>query len=135
MNFVSISRISIFLLVCAGVSALGACGRRGPLEPPPYTQQGKEWERRTGANKQQPRAETPAQGSVREALEDERASAGTVDVEPQLDRKRIDGPPATPTDPTQAAPDQVAPTLTGSRRRPPGIVPPKRSLLIDGLLE
>lgn len=131
----SISRISIFLLVCAGVSALGACGRRGALEPPPYTQQGKEWERRTGGNKQQPRAETPQQGSVREALEDERARAGTVDVDGQLEQKRVEGAVATPSDPTQAAPDQGALSPTGSRRRPPGIVPPKRSLLIDGLLE
>jgi predicted small lipoprotein YifL len=130
---VSISRISIFLLVCAGVSALGACGRRGPLEPPPHTEQGREWQRRTGGN-QQP-AQTPQQGSVRRSLEDDRANAGTIDVDGQLEQKRVEGAPAVPSDPTQASPEQGTLSPTGARRRPPGIVPPKRSLLIDGLLE
>lgn len=124
------------LVLTAGLAAgVSACGRRGPLEPPPYTAQGQEWARRSGRNQQaQPGAAT--QGSVRDAVAQDEMQRGTVDVEGQVDRDRSEGEPQVPSDPTQsAAPGQQNIAPTGTRRRPPGIVPPKRSFILDPLLE
>ncbi len=124
------SLLALAVGLAAGVSA---CGRRGPLEPPPYTAQGQEWARRTGRNQQQQAGASP-QGSVRDAVAQDDMQRGTVDVEAQIERNRSEGEPQIPSDPTQSAPGQnVSPT--GSRRRPPGIVPPKRSFILDPLLE
>jgi predicted small lipoprotein YifL len=121
------------LALAAGLAAgVSACGRRGPLEPPPYTAQGQEWARRSGRTQQQGAA--APQGSVRDAVAEEEIQRGTVDVEGQVERNRSEGEPQAPSDPTQASPAQNV-TPTGGRRRPPGIVPPKRSFILDPLLE
>jgi predicted small lipoprotein YifL len=124
---------------------LSACGRRGPLEPPPYTAQGQEWNRRQGRNPdgtrkepgQQQSSQQPVSGSVRQAVQSEDDQKGTLDVEAQVERNRAEGQPAVPSDPTTTDPGQTTPAITptGSRRRPPGIIPPKRSFILDGLLE
>jgi predicted small lipoprotein YifL len=129
-------RFALTLLAAGLLSGVAACGRRGALEPPPDTEQGRAWQRRVGGNLQQQQAQQRAPGSVRESLERDDDQRGTVDVEGQIERPRGEGIPRTPTDPTQTEAAQSGNTpLTGSRRRPPGIVPPKRSFILDGLLE
>jgi predicted small lipoprotein YifL len=140
------------LALAAGLSVgVSACGRRGALEPPPYTAQGQEWNRRQGRNpdgtpKQpgDPKAGQPrgarqqqAQGSVSESLQREEDQRGTVDVEGNVERNRTEGEPRVPSDPITTEPGQSTPSIspTGGRRRPPGVVPPKRSFILDGLLE
>lgn len=130
------------LALAAGLAAgVSACGRRGALEPPPYTSQGQEWNRRQGRNPDgTPRRageQQQAQGSVRQAVSDEEAQRGTVDVESQVERNRTEGEPQVPRDPTATPPEQTTPSVspTGSRRRPPGIVPPNRAFILDPLLE
>ncbi len=125
-------QFTLFALVAGLAAGVSACGRRGPLEPPPYTAQGQEWARRTGRTQQQGAA-TP-QGSVREAVAEDEMNRGTVDVEGQVERNRSEGEPQVPSDPTQSSPGQNV-TPSGTRRRPPGIVPPKRSFILDPLLE
>jgi predicted small lipoprotein YifL len=130
-------RFAQTLLAAGLLSGLAACGRRGALEPPPYTEQGRAWEKRVGGNAQQ-QAERRTPGSVSGGLASDDDQRGTVDVEGQIERPRGEGLPRSPSDPTQSEPgQQQAPGtgLTGSRRRPPGIVPPKRSFILDGLLE
>jgi len=137
-----VDRRQFTLLALAAGLAAGAsgCGRRGPLEPPPYTEQGREWNRRQGRNPDgTPRraGEAPPQGSVSQAVSNEDDQRGTVDVEEQIERNRVEGQPQLPSDPTQSDPGQTSPSIapTGSRRRPPGIVPPKRAFILDPLLE
>jgi predicted small lipoprotein YifL len=120
---------------------LAACGRRGALEPPPYTEQGREWNRRQGRNPDGTprRAGQPQQqqGSVQEGLRRDQDERTTRDVEADIERNRTEGVAATPSDPTQSDPSgSVAPSIspTGTRRRPPGIVPPKRDFFLDPLL-
>ena len=119
---------------------LAACGRRGPLEPPPDSAQGREFARRTGRDKQNqqnaPNAKQP-QGSVRESLKQDDDQKGTLDVEADVERNRVEGEARIPLDPTTNDPTQSQPSIspTGSRRKPPGIIPPKRSFILDGLLE
>lgn len=126
-------RFTLLALTAALAAGTAACGRRGPLEPPPYTAQGREWARRSGRNQgPQQQAQTPAQVDAANAEE----ARGTVDVEGQVERSRTEGEPEVPSDPIQSGPTQtpsIAPT--GSRRRPPGIVPPKRAFILDPLLE
>jgi predicted small lipoprotein YifL len=129
-------RFALTLLAAGLLSGVAACGRRGPLEPPPDTEQGRAWQKRVGGNTPQQQAQrTP--GSVRSGLESDEDQRGTVDVEGDIERPRGEGLPRVPSDPTQTEPGQQAPgtSLTGTRRRPPGIVPPKRSFILDGLLE
>jgi predicted small lipoprotein YifL len=132
------------LLVLSGVAAAGlsACGRRGPLEPPPYTAQGREWNRRQGRNPDgTPRKagdQQPAQGSVSEAIRNDDDQRGTVDVEGEVERNRTEGEPGVPSDPLTTEPGQTTtPSVSpaGSRRRPPGVVPPQRAFVLDPLLE
>jgi predicted small lipoprotein YifL len=145
-----VDRRQFSLLALAAGLAVGvsACGRRGALEPPPYTAQGQEWNRRQGRNPDgtprqpgQPTArngrQQQAQGSVSESLQREEDQRGTVDVEANVERNRAEGEPRVPSDPTTTEPGQSTPTIspTGGRRRPPGIVPPKRPFILDGLLE
>jgi predicted small lipoprotein YifL len=125
------------LLAGAGVAA---CGRRGPLEPPPYTAQGAEWQRRQGRNPDgTPRraGQQPAQGSVQEGLNRDRDERTTRDLEGDIERNRTEGAAAQPSDPTQGEPAAVTPAVspTGIRRRPPGVIPPKQPFILDGLLE
>jgi predicted small lipoprotein YifL len=138
---------SLALLAAGLAVGVSACGRRGPLEPPAYTEQGKEWNRRQGRNpdgsrKQpgqppEPRATQP--GSVQEGLQREADERNTVDVEGDLER-RTEGVARNPSDPTQSEPGQgqgvspVASPGSAGRRRPPGIVPPKASFILDPLL-
>jgi predicted small lipoprotein YifL len=116
--------------VIAGMLGLAAaaCGRRGPLEPPPDSAQGREFARRRSA--QAAPGQTP--GSVRTAVENEDAGRTGVDLEGQMEARRAEGEPATP-----SAPGDVTPQITpaGGRRRPPGIVPPKRDFVLDPLLD
>ncbi len=148
MVFQKLDRRQFSLLALAAGLAVGvsACGRRGALEPPPYTAQGEEWARRQGRDKDgkplppgQPRAgrQQQAQGSVSESLQREQDERNTVDVEANIERNRPEGQPRVPSDPTTTEPGQSTPSLspTGGRKRPPGIVPPKRSFILDGLLE
>jgi predicted small lipoprotein YifL len=132
-----------FILAIAAGLGLAACGRRGPLEPPPYTAQGQEWNRRQGRNPdgtpkragQQPPQQQ--QGSVQEGLRRDQDERTTRDVEGDIERNRTEGVAGTPSDPTQTEPSgSVAPSVspTGGRRRPPGIVPPKRDFILDPLL-
>jgi predicted small lipoprotein YifL len=117
------------MLVAAGLaSSVAACGRRGPLEPPPDTAQGREWAKRTGRNNPNDpkKKQTETQASVREGLQRDDDQKGTVDLEADIDRNRGEGIARVPS---------PAPSPTGGRRRPPGIIPPKRSFLLDGLLE
>ncbi len=135
------------LALAAGLAVgVSACGRRGALEPPPYTAQGQEWAKRQGRNKDgqpnqpgQPRAarQQQAQGSVSEGLQREADDRNTVDVEANIERNRPEGAPRVPSDPTTTEPGQSTPTIspTGGRRRPPGIIPPKQPFILDGLLE
>lgn len=133
------NRRHILVALLAG-AGLAACGRRGPLEPPPYTEQGREWNRRQGRNPDgtprragQPQA---AQGSVQEGLARDQDERTTRDVEADVERNRTEGVAAAPSDPTQSGQQSVAPSIspTGGRRRPPGIVPPKRDFILDPLL-
>lgn len=138
-------RFALTLLATGLVSGLAACGRRGPLEPPPHTEQGREWNRRQGRNPDGSRKEpgqqsqTPQRGSVRQSLASADDQKGTVDVEADVERNRGEGIPRPPSDPTQSDTPGVTPSISpsggGSRRRPPGIIPPKRSFILDGLLE
>jgi predicted small lipoprotein YifL len=132
-------RFALTLLAAGLMSGVAACGRRGALEPSPDTEQGRAWQKRVGGNAQQQvqqRAQPRPAGSVQAGLERDDDQRGTVDVEGQIERPRGEGLPRTPTDPTQTEAGQSGNTpLTGSRRRPPGIVPPKRSFILDGLLE
>jgi predicted small lipoprotein YifL len=128
------------LALAAGLAfGVSACGRRGPLEPPSYTAQGQEWNRRQGRNpdgtrKEPGQQQAQTQGSVREGLQRDDDQKGTVDVEAQVERNRPEGEPRVPSDPTVSEPGQsISPT--GSRRRPPGIIPPKRAFILDPLLE
>jgi predicted small lipoprotein YifL len=126
-----------FITALVAGFGLAACGRRGPLEPPPYTEQGREWNRRQGRNPdgtpRRPGERQQAQGSVREGLQREQDERTTRDVEGDIERNRTEGEPAVPADPTQAAPGtSISPT--GARRRPPGIVPPKQPFILDPLL-
>jgi predicted small lipoprotein YifL len=120
-------RFALLFLPAALALGASACGRRGPLEPPPYTEQGREWQRRTGRNQpNQPR------GTVQEGLQRDEDARNTRDVEADVESNRSEGTPRVPSDPTVAP--QVSPT-GGGRRRPPGIIPPKRDFILDGLLE
>lgn len=124
---------------------LAACGRRGPLEPPPYTEQGREWNRRQGRNPDgtprrsgQPQPQQ-AQSSVQEGLRRDQDERTTRDVESDIERNRTEGVAGTPSDPTQTEPGgspspSPSPAGGSARRRPPGIVPPKRSFILDPLL-
>lgn len=107
---------------------LAGCGRRGPLEPPPDSAQGREFARRRAQQPGQPR------GSVAGAVQNQEAQRQGVDLEGQIESNRTEAEiePRSP-----AMPDTVAPqiTPTGGRRRPPGIVPPKRDFLLDPLLD
>lgn len=130
------------LALAAGLGAgLSACGRRGPLEPPPYTEQGREWQRRQGRNPDgtpRRRGEQQAQGTVQEGLQRDSDQRNTVDVEGDIERRTVEGEAKVPGDPTQSStgtsPQSLSPT-GGSRRRPPGIVPPKRPFILDPLLD
>jgi predicted small lipoprotein YifL len=132
-----------FIVALAAGLGVAACGRRGPLEPPPYTAQGREWNRRQGRNPdgtprragQQQQGDVQ-QSSVREGLTRDQDERTTRDVEAEVERNRSEGAPAAPSDPTQSEPGSSAPTAspTGSRRRPPGIVPPKQPFILDPLL-
>jgi predicted small lipoprotein YifL len=132
-----LDRRRFVLFALSGLAAVGAsaCGRRGPLEPPPYTAQGREWNRRQGRNPDgTPRRagdQSQAQNESSQAQSDAEVQRGTVDVEAQVERDRTEGEPQQPSDPT------VTPSVTptGSRRRPPGIVPPKQPFILDPLLE
>jgi predicted small lipoprotein YifL len=128
-------RFALTLLAAGLLSGVAACGRRGPLEPSPDTEQGRAFQRRVGGTTAQQQVQrTP--GSVQRSLQSDDDQRGTVDVEQQIEQPRGEGLPRTPTDPTQTEAAQSSNTpLTGSRRRPPGIVPPKRSFILDGLLE
>ncbi len=131
----------VALLATAG---LAACGRRGPLEPPPYTEQGREWNRRQGRNPDGTprRAGQPAeqpQGSVQEGLQRDQDQRTTADVEADIEQRRVEGQARAPSDPTQSEPggqqtQTPAISPTGARRRPPGIVPPKQPFILDPLL-
>ncbi len=128
-------RFALTLLASSAAFTLVACGRRGPLEPPLYTEQGREFARRQGQNRQnQPQGQTSQtqQGSVKEAVENEAAQRGTVDVESQ-----IEGTARAPSDPTAVSQEQQNQTLspTSGRRRPPGIKPPDQPFILDGLLK
>jgi predicted small lipoprotein YifL len=139
-----LNRRHLILALLAG-AGLAACGRRGPLEPPTYTEQGRDYQRRQGRNpdgsRKEPGQQTnqrQQQGSVQEGLQQERDARTTVDVEGDLERNRTEGTPRTPSDPTQSEPGQsaVTPSVSpqGARRRPPGIIPPKRDFILDPLL-
>jgi predicted small lipoprotein YifL len=128
-----------FIVALAAGLGLAACGRRGPLEPPPYTAQGREWNRRQGRNPDGTprRAGEQQQGSVQEGLNRDRDERTTRDLETDIERNRTEGVAGTPSDPTQSEPGaSPTPTAspTGARRRPPGIVPPKQSFILDPLL-
>jgi predicted small lipoprotein YifL len=137
-------RFALTLLAAGLMSGVAACGRRGPLEPPADTEQGRAWQKRVGDNKQQ-QQRTP--GAVRNSLERDDDQKGTVDVEADIERPRSEGLAREPVDPVQAPIGQPAPgqpvvgqtggnaAIPGGRRRPPGIVPPKRDFVLDGLLE
>jgi predicted small lipoprotein YifL len=126
-----------FILAIAAGLGLAACGRRGPLEPPPYTAQGREWNRRQGRNPDgTPRRagqEQQQQGSVQEGLARDQDERTTRDVEGDIERNRTEGVAGTPSDPTQSGPGGSI-TPTAGRRRPPGIVPPKQPFILDPLL-
>jgi predicted small lipoprotein YifL len=137
-------RFALTLLAAGLISGLAACGRRGALEPPPYTEQGREWNRRQGRNpdgtrKVSGQQQSQQQGSVRQSLASADDQKGTFDIEGDIERNRGEGIPRLPSDPTQSEPapavPSVSPTGGGSRRRPPGIIPPNRSFILDGLLE
>ncbi len=124
------------LLATGLLAGVAACGRRGPLEPPLNTAQGQEFARRAGGNNQL-RGNQP-QASVRESLQSQDANKGTVDVEADIEPSRGESIARPPSDPTFSDPgpqDNATPSLTGGRRRPPGIIPPKRSFILDPLLE
>jgi predicted small lipoprotein YifL len=131
-----------FIAALAAGLGLAACGRRGPLEPPPYTEQGREWNRRQGRNpdgtpKRAGQPQQPEQqATVQEGLRRDQDERTTRDVEADIERNRTEGVAATPSDPTQSSPGSVTPSVspTGTRRRPPGIVPPKQSFILDPLL-
>jgi predicted small lipoprotein YifL len=127
-------RFALTLFASGVALTLAACGRRGPLEPPPYTAQGQEFARRQNQN----RANQPGQsgqmpqGSVRQAVQNETDARGTVDVESQ-----IEGTARPPADPTSVGQQQQNQSLspTSGRRRPPGIKPPDQPFILDGLLK
>lgn len=129
-------RRQIIAALAAGIG-LAACGRRGPLEPPPYTEQGREWNRRQGRNPdgtpRRPGERQQAQGTVQEGLNRDQDERTTRDVEGDIERNRTEGVAAPPSDPTQTAPGTSL-SPTGARRRPPGIVPPKQPFILDPLL-
>jgi predicted small lipoprotein YifL len=133
-------RFAMTLLATGLLSGAAACGRRGPLEPPLNTAQGQEFARRVGGNPQQ-RNQTQPQGSVRDSVQRQEEQKTTVDVEADIERPRgeaIARPPSDPTfsdEPAPQAGGAPTPSLTGGRRRPPGIIPPKRSFILDPLLE
>jgi predicted small lipoprotein YifL len=123
-------RFTLTLLASGAALTLAACGRRGPLEPPPYTAQGQEFARRQSQNRQSQQGQAQ-QGSVKEAVQSEAAQRGTVDVESQ-----IEGTARAPSDPTAVGQQQQNQSLspTSGRRRPPGIKPPDQPFILDGLL-
>jgi predicted small lipoprotein YifL len=130
---------SLAMLAAGLAVGVSACGRRGPLEPPPYTEQGRQWQRRQGRNPDGTRREPgrqPAEGSVQEGLQRDRDARTTVDVEADVERNRVEGQARAPSDPTQSEPGGLAPSVSpqGLRRRPPGIVPPKQPFILDPLL-
>jgi predicted small lipoprotein YifL len=124
-------RFTLTLLASGAALTLAACGRRGPLEPPPYTAQGQEFARRQSQNRQSQQGQAQ-QGSVKEAVQSEAAQRGTVDVE-----SRIEGTARAPSDPTAVGQQQQNQSLspTSGRRRPPGIKPPDQPFILDGLLK
>jgi predicted small lipoprotein YifL len=128
-------RFTLAVFAAGFAAGLSACGRRGPLEPPPHTAQGQEWARRTGRNRQQGQQQT--QGSVREGLQRDDDDRNTVDVERDVERRNLEGQPNLPSDPSRSDPgvQPGAVTPVGGRRRPPGIVPPNRPFVLDPLLD
>ncbi|MGL5115330.1 MAG: hypothetical protein ACRC7G_08615 [Beijerinckiaceae bacterium] len=126
-------RFAFLILPMALAAGASACGRRGALEPPPYTAQGREWERRTARNNQQ----NQPRGSVQQGLERDQDDSNTQDVEGELERNRSEGTARPPSDPTQPETAPAAPQAlgTGGRRRPPGIVAPNKPFILDGLLQ
>jgi predicted small lipoprotein YifL len=142
-------QFSLAVLAVGLAAGVSACGRRGPLEPPAYTEQGKEWNRRQGRNPdgtrkapgqtpdKRPQPASAKEGSVKEGLEREADARNTVDVESDLERNRaVEGQARDPSDPARTEPAAGTPTPSpsGARRRPPGILPPKRSFILDPLL-
>jgi predicted small lipoprotein YifL len=139
MTIVDRRRFVMTLAAAGLLSGAAACGRRGPLEPPLNTAQGQEFAKRVaGGNPQQ---RNQPQGLVRESVQREDEQKGTVDIEADIERPRgeaIARPPSDPTfgdDPPPQPGGAPTPSLTGGRRRPPGIIPPKRSFILDPLLE
>lgn len=128
-------QFALFLVPGLAV-AVSACGRRGALEPPPYTEQGRQWEQRTARSPNRVGAQQP-QGSVRTAVQQADDTRGTRDIDGELEERRTEGEARVPSDPTQGAPVTPAVTPTGGtgRRRPPGIIPPNRSFVLDALLD
>jgi predicted small lipoprotein YifL len=111
-----------FLVSASAAILLAGCGRRGALEPPPDSAQGREFARRRAQAPGQPR------GSVAGAVEQEEAQRQGVDVERQLEERSPEANVPSVPDASQLSP-------TGGRRRPPGIVPPRRSFVLDPLLD
>jgi predicted small lipoprotein YifL len=96
------------LVVIVLAVAVSACGRRGPLEPPPRAAAAQ-------AGQQQAAQQPLAPGDQVADLD------GNPDV---AEARSIDGAPTLP---------GVSPQRSG--RRPPPITPPKRAFVLDPLLD
>jgi predicted small lipoprotein YifL len=118
------------LLVAAGLIAfvLAACGRRGPLEPPPdpaalaaQKQRDERRQRQSGA-----RADQGAPGG---------ATAVETRIPPAAQTSRVEGEPPAPEDDDNELPSMmpsIAPKPSTGRKR--GFVIPKEPFILDPLL-
>jgi predicted small lipoprotein YifL len=146
-------------IVAALAVLLTGCGRRGPLEPPPYTAQGQQLaKQRASQNAKRGLVTSEAQPATPE----EQAEADNVkqieqqsqNLEDDATPERLRHDPLTGVGETQMpfatgtslvkAPETPAPakassggtlSATGTGRKPPPILRPDKSFILDPLLE
>jgi predicted small lipoprotein YifL len=104
------------------VLAVTACGRRGPLEPPPDPAAAAVQRQREEIRRQRQGA-IPTGGAV----------AGQTEIPPIATARRSEATPPTPDeDEADELPSSIAPTPSSSRKR--GITIPKDPFTLDPLL-
>jgi predicted small lipoprotein YifL len=118
------------LLIAASLLAfaLTACGRRGPLEPPPDPAA-------VAAQKQRDERRQRQSGARADQLAPEGATAVETKIPPAVETSRVEGEPPAPEDDDNELPSMmpsIAPKPSTGRKR--GFVIPKEPFILDPLL-